>query len=193
MQQGWVQPWDGFQLGTVARPPVPSGSPLSGQTLALLLSGGLRGHAGSLGLLPALLLVGGLWMPAWLTQPLALGEAFVSAALGCRVSLRRRRGLAGAGAAAFPQPGVRLSPRSVPTQSCASSEDDSVSIRSRAASCATDSTSEDALSIRSEMIQRKGTRWGAAGLGDASRGVWQETWGASVATSQCGDLGARGE
>ncbi|CAM9825628.1 unnamed protein product [Bubo scandiacus] len=42
-------------------------------------------------------------------------------------------------------------------QSCASSEDDSVSIRSRAASCATDSTSEDALSIRSEMIQRKGS------------------------------------
>ncbi|KAM6313836.1 NHS-like protein 3 [Podargus strigoides] len=42
-------------------------------------------------------------------------------------------------------------------QSCASSEDDSVSCRSRAASCATDSTSEDALSIRSEMIQRKGS------------------------------------
>ena len=32
-----------------------------------------------------------------------------------------------------------------------------MSFRSRAASCATDSTSEDALSIRSEMIQRKGT------------------------------------
>ncbi|KAM6045316.1 NHS-like protein 3 isoform 2-T2 [Chlamydotis macqueenii] len=42
-------------------------------------------------------------------------------------------------------------------QSCASSEDDSVSLRSRAASCATDSASEDALSIRSEMIQRKGS------------------------------------
>ncbi|XP_030360907.1 uncharacterized protein KIAA1522 homolog isoform X1 [Strigops habroptila] len=42
-------------------------------------------------------------------------------------------------------------------QSCASSEDDSVSLRSRAASCAMDSTSEDALSIRSEMIQRKGS------------------------------------
>ncbi|XP_009069167.1 PREDICTED: uncharacterized protein KIAA1522 homolog, partial [Acanthisitta chloris] len=42
-------------------------------------------------------------------------------------------------------------------QSCASSEDDSVSFRSRTASCATDSTSEDALSIRSEMIQRKGS------------------------------------
>ncbi|XP_062365043.1 uncharacterized protein KIAA1522 homolog [Cinclus cinclus] len=42
-------------------------------------------------------------------------------------------------------------------QSCASLEDDSLSIRSRAASCATDSTSEDALSIRSEMIQRKGS------------------------------------
>uniref|UniRef100_A0A8D2QGC8 KIAA1522 n=1 Tax=Zonotrichia albicollis TaxID=44394 RepID=A0A8D2QGC8_ZONAL len=41
--------------------------------------------------------------------------------------------------------------------SCASSEDDSLSFRSRAASCATDSTSEDALSIRSEMIQRKGS------------------------------------
>lgn len=51
-------------------------------------------------------------MPAWLTQPLALGEAFVSAALGCGVSLRRRRGLAGAGAAPFPQPRVRLSPLS---------------------------------------------------------------------------------
>ncbi|XP_061870674.1 uncharacterized protein KIAA1522 homolog isoform X2 [Colius striatus] len=42
-------------------------------------------------------------------------------------------------------------------QSCTSSEDDSGSFRSRAASCATDSTSEDALSIRSEMIQRKGS------------------------------------
>ncbi|XP_051494009.1 uncharacterized protein KIAA1522 homolog isoform X2 [Apus apus] len=42
-------------------------------------------------------------------------------------------------------------------QSCTSLEDDSVSFRSRAASCATDSTSEDALSIRSEMIQRKGS------------------------------------
>ncbi|XP_014741133.1 PREDICTED: uncharacterized protein KIAA1522 homolog [Sturnus vulgaris] len=42
-------------------------------------------------------------------------------------------------------------------QSCASLEDDSLSFRSRAASCATDSTSEDALSIRSEMIQRKGS------------------------------------
>ncbi|KAM6371136.1 NHS-like protein 3 isoform 2-T2 [Pluvialis apricaria] len=42
-------------------------------------------------------------------------------------------------------------------QSCASSEDDNVSFRSRATSCATDSTSEDALSIRSEMIQRKGS------------------------------------
>ncbi|XP_066191460.1 NHS-like protein 3 isoform X1 [Sylvia atricapilla] len=42
-------------------------------------------------------------------------------------------------------------------QSCASSEDDSLSFRSRATSCATDSTSEDALSIRSEMIQRKGS------------------------------------
>ncbi|XP_010574634.1 PREDICTED: uncharacterized protein KIAA1522 homolog [Haliaeetus leucocephalus] len=42
-------------------------------------------------------------------------------------------------------------------QSCASSEDDSVSFRSQTASCATDSTSEDALSIRSEMIQRKGS------------------------------------
>ncbi|XP_009998917.1 PREDICTED: uncharacterized protein KIAA1522 homolog [Chaetura pelagica] len=42
-------------------------------------------------------------------------------------------------------------------QSCTSLEDDSVSFRSRTASCATDSTSEDALSIRSEMIQRKGS------------------------------------
>ncbi|KAM9256211.1 NHS-like protein 3 [Cariama cristata] len=42
-------------------------------------------------------------------------------------------------------------------QSCASLEDDGVSFRSRATSCATDSTSEDALSIRSEMIQRKGS------------------------------------
>ncbi|XP_031987968.1 uncharacterized protein KIAA1522 homolog isoform X1 [Corvus moneduloides] len=42
-------------------------------------------------------------------------------------------------------------------QSCVSSEDDSLSFRSRAASCATDSTSEDALSIRSEMIRRKGS------------------------------------
>ncbi|OWK52798.1 Uncharacterized protein KIAA1522 [Lonchura striata] len=42
-------------------------------------------------------------------------------------------------------------------QSCASSEDDSLSFRTQAASSATDSTSEDALSIRSEMIQRKGS------------------------------------
>ncbi|KAM8796020.1 NHS-like protein 3 [Eudromia elegans] len=42
-------------------------------------------------------------------------------------------------------------------QSCGSSEDDGGSFRSRAASCATDSASEDALSIRSEMIQRKGS------------------------------------
>ncbi|XP_064029006.1 NHS-like protein 3 isoform X2 [Pogoniulus pusillus] len=42
-------------------------------------------------------------------------------------------------------------------QSCTSSEDDSLSLRSRAASCAADSASEDALSIRSEMIQRKGS------------------------------------
>ncbi|XP_057253906.1 uncharacterized protein KIAA1522 homolog isoform X2 [Pezoporus wallicus] len=42
-------------------------------------------------------------------------------------------------------------------QSCTSSEDDSASLRSRAASSAMDSTSEDALSIRSEMIQRKGS------------------------------------
>lgn len=60
---------------------------------------------GSLGLLPSPLLVGGPWMPAWLTQPLALGEAFVSAALGCRVSLRQRRGLLGAGAAPSPSSG----------------------------------------------------------------------------------------
>ncbi|XP_065600709.1 NHS-like protein 3 isoform X2 [Cyrtonyx montezumae] len=42
-------------------------------------------------------------------------------------------------------------------QSCALSEDDTVSLQSRAASCVTDSASEDALSIRSEMIQRKGS------------------------------------
>lgn len=47
-------------------------------TPARLHSGGLPGHLGSLGLLPAPPLVGGLWMPAWLTQPLALGAAFVS-------------------------------------------------------------------------------------------------------------------
>lgn len=58
---------------------------------------GLWGCVGSPGLLPAPLLVGGLWLPVWLTQPLALGEAFVSAALGCGLSLRRRRGLAGLG------------------------------------------------------------------------------------------------
>lgn len=58
-----------------------------------------------------------------------------------------------------------------------------MSLRSRAASCATDSTSEDALSIRSEMIQRKGTRLG--GCEDkghelrgreGGRGAWQESW-----------------
>lgn len=40
-----------------------------------------------------------------------------------------------------------------------------MSFRSRAASCATDSTSEDALSIRSEMIQRKGIQLGGCGAG----------------------------
>jgi len=104
-QQGWAQPWGHFGLGTVLMAVVPSGAPPAGWTLARWLSGGLGGHAGSLGLLPAPLLVGGLWMPAWLTQSLALGEAFVSAALGCGVSLRRRRDLAGAGAAPSPQPG----------------------------------------------------------------------------------------
>uniref|UniRef100_A0A8D0FX78 KIAA1522 n=1 Tax=Strix occidentalis caurina TaxID=311401 RepID=A0A8D0FX78_STROC len=43
------------------------------------------------------------------------------------------------------------------TSSLQVSSAEDVSIRSRAASCATDSTSEDALSIRSEMIQRKGS------------------------------------
>lgn len=66
---------------------------------------------------------------------------------------------------------------SVSPQSCASSEDDSLSFRSRAASCATDSTSEDALSIRSEMIQRKGTRLGCTmglpGLCQGGWGAWQ--------------------
>lgn len=100
--------------------------------------------------------------------------------LGCGVSLRQRRGLAGVGAAPSPLPQPAPCP-----QSCASSEDDSASFRSRAASCAMDSTSEDALSIRSEMIQRKGT-WGgagwAAGGGHKPRecngiwGTWQENW-----------------
>lgn len=44
-------------------------------------------------------------MPVWLTQPLALGEAFVSAVLGCGVSLRQRRGLLGARAALSPSSG----------------------------------------------------------------------------------------
>uniref|UniRef100_A0A8C8RJW7 KIAA1522 n=1 Tax=Pelusios castaneus TaxID=367368 RepID=A0A8C8RJW7_9SAUR len=39
----------------------------------------------------------------------------------------------------------------------ASTEDDDVSFRSRAQSCTTENASEDALSIRSEMIQRKGS------------------------------------
>lgn len=153
-------PWGHFGLGTVVSPAVPSAAPCMDQTPSLLLSGGLQSRAGSQGLLPAPLLVGGLWMPAWLTQPLALGRAFVSAA----ESVRGREG-------AWPGPG-QLRPRSAgsaePTlspQSCASSEDDSLSFRSRAASCATDSTSEDALSIRSEMIQRKGTRLGGGGMG----------------------------
>ncbi|XP_074832430.1 NHS-like protein 3 isoform X2 [Carettochelys insculpta] len=38
-----------------------------------------------------------------------------------------------------------------------STEEDEVSFRSRTQSCTTESTSEDALSIRSEMIQRKGS------------------------------------
>lgn len=72
-------------------------------------------------------------------------------------------------AAPSPQPSRA---RCLPTQSCASSEDDSVSFRSRAASCLTDSTSEDALSIRSEMIQRKGARLGGLqGWGVRAEGV----------------------
>ncbi|XP_067389945.1 NHS-like protein 3 isoform X2 [Emydura macquarii macquarii] len=39
----------------------------------------------------------------------------------------------------------------------ASTEDDEISFRSRSQSCTTENTSEDALSIRSEMIQRKGS------------------------------------
>uniref|UniRef100_A0A803W0X7 Uncharacterized protein n=1 Tax=Ficedula albicollis TaxID=59894 RepID=A0A803W0X7_FICAL len=150
-QQSWEHLWSHLGLGMGASLGVPSGAPCIPQTPSLLLSGGLQSHAGSQGLLPALLRVGGLWMPAWLTQPLALGRAFVSA--------QSARGAAGkgpgVGAAPSPQPGC--AEPTVSPQSCASSEDDSLSFRSRAASCATDSTSEDALSIRSEMIQRKGS------------------------------------
>ncbi|XP_061453238.1 uncharacterized protein KIAA1522 homolog isoform X2 [Rhineura floridana] len=41
--------------------------------------------------------------------------------------------------------------------SCTSAEGDDLSIQSKTPSCATESTSEDALSVRSEMIQRKGS------------------------------------
>lgn len=157
---------------------------------------GLQSHAGSQGLLPALLLVGGLWMPVWLTQPLALGKAFVSAAESVHGGEGAWPGL---GQLCPHSPG--FAEPSLSPQSCASSEDDSLSFRSRAASCATDSTSEDALSIRSEMIQRKGTGWGlrAGGLRGAW-GAWQGARGAwqgaglclGVATSQCRALGALG-
>lgn len=174
--QPWEHPWSHFGLGMGASLAVPSGAPCMHQSPSLLLSGGLQSHAGSQGLLPALLLVGGLWMPAWLTQPLALGKAFVSAAESVR-----------GGEGAWPGLG-QLRPHSpgfaepsLSPQSCASSEDDSLSFRSRAASCATDSTSEDALSIRSEMIQRKGSGGGLrdGGLRGGSwsmAGSWALPW-----------------
>lgn len=76
--------------------------------------------------------------------------------LGCGVSLQQRRGLEGTGPF-LPRSLGSVRAHCVSPQSCALSEDDSVSLRSRAASCITDSASEDALSIRSEMIQRKGS------------------------------------
>jgi len=80
--------------------------------------------------------------------------------LGCGVSLQQRRGLEGTGPF-LPRSLGSVRAHCVSPQSCALSEDDSVSLRSRAASCITDSASEDALSIRSEMIQRKGAGlWG---------------------------------
>ncbi|XP_034269103.1 uncharacterized protein KIAA1522 homolog isoform X2 [Pantherophis guttatus] len=42
-------------------------------------------------------------------------------------------------------------------QSSQSTEGDDISIRSQASSCTTDAASEDAMSVRSEMIQRKGS------------------------------------
>lgn len=58
-----------------------------------------------------------------------------------------------------------------------------MSFRSRAVSCATDNTSEDALSIRSEMIQRKGTQPGGCRAGgceprgrNGGWGAWEESW-----------------
>lgn len=80
--------------------------------------------------------------------------------LGCGVSSRQRRGLEGTGLR-LPCSLGSIGAHCVSPQSCTLSEDDSVSLRSRAASCITDSASEDALSIRSEMIQRKGAGlWG---------------------------------
>lgn len=61
----------------------------------------------------------------------------------------------------------------LPTQSShTSTEEDEISFRSRTQSCTTENASDDALSIRSEMIQRKGTshgRGGSFGEGEPSQ------------------------
>lgn len=93
--------------------------------------------------------------------------------LSCRVSSRREGAWPGLGEFCPLSPGS--AEPTVSLQSCASLEDDSLSFRSRAASCATDSTSEDALSIRSEMIQRKGTRLEAVAWG-SRRGLGSVVW-----------------
>lgn len=100
-QQGWAKPRGGSGLVEAQQFPPVRGQGGAGSSTQLDPGSpalrGPRGCVGSPGLLPAPLLVGGLWLPVWLSQPLALGEAFVSAALGCGVSSRRRGGLAGLG------------------------------------------------------------------------------------------------
>lgn len=104
--------------------------------------------------------------------------------LGCGVSSRQRRGLEGTGLR-LPCSLGSIGAHCVSPQSCTLSEDDSVSLRSRAASCITDSASEDALSIRSEMIQRKGAGlWGRGQVGAGGWGTWQEyLWGFEAQSS----------
>lgn len=175
VQQGWAKPPGWFWLG--GSPAVPSGAG-SGRCRLLHPAGPqLTGSPGAVGLCGV---PGAAPGPAPGGRTLAAGVAdsafgprrsFCLSSAGLRTQFAAEKGPGGAGGGAAPSPQPSRA-RCLPTQSCASSEDDSVSFRSRAASCLTDSTSEDALSIRSEMIQRKGARLGGLrGWGVRAEGV----------------------
>lgn len=83
------------------------------------------------------------------------------------------------------QPRPPLNPRFPRQSSHVSTDDDELSLCSQTQSCMTDSASEDALSVRSEMIQRKGTM---AGQGS---GVGLAAWTSTVQLKAVG-MGARG-